>query len=280
MQVVGLQPLQIVLTGTVMEISCFLAQIPTCIIADLYSRKRSVVLGQLLMGSGLLFMGGVPTFAAGLIGHAIWGVGAVCVDGALEAWAAEEIGESRMGLAFARQGQITQAGGIVGVLAAVALSSVSLAAPTVVAGVVVLLLAAFLAVGMPERHFVRPIGDAGPARSVVVRHLRAVRTQFAAGRRQVRDSRVLRMLLVGALFVGLSSEGVDRLSQPHLLADLHFPTDPAPAFWFGGFAIGAMLGSIGLTELIRRRIDRLDARGISRWLGGLTAARVAEADRR
>jgi hypothetical protein len=38
---VGLSPLQMVLVGTVLEASCFLFEIPTGIVADLYSRRLS-----------------------------------------------------------------------------------------------------------------------------------------------------------------------------------------------------------------------------------------------
>ena len=35
----GLGPLQLVLVGTVLELVCFAAQVPTGVIADLYSRR-------------------------------------------------------------------------------------------------------------------------------------------------------------------------------------------------------------------------------------------------
>src|SRR5690349_2109845 len=53
-KVVGLGPLQLVLVGTVLEIVLFVAQIPTGVIADLYSRRLSIVIGYSLMGAGLL----------------------------------------------------------------------------------------------------------------------------------------------------------------------------------------------------------------------------------
>jgi MFS transporter, DHA3 family, tetracycline resistance protein len=52
--VVGLSPLQLVLVGTLMETVCFVAQVPTGVIADLVSRRLSVIIGYLLMGAGLL----------------------------------------------------------------------------------------------------------------------------------------------------------------------------------------------------------------------------------
>ena len=52
--VVGLSPLQLVLVGTVLEATCFLFEIPTGVVADLYSRRLSVVIGLMLLGAGML----------------------------------------------------------------------------------------------------------------------------------------------------------------------------------------------------------------------------------
>src|SRR5262249_44692405 len=114
-EMVGLDPLQLVLVGTVLEVVCVLAQVPTGIIADLYSRRLSIIVGVLLAGAGTILIGLVPNFAASLLGMAIWGVGVTCVDGALQAWAADEIGEEGIGRLFTRASQIGQAASLVGI---------------------------------------------------------------------------------------------------------------------------------------------------------------------
>jgi MFS family permease len=55
--VVGLSPFQMVLDGTVLEATCFLGEIPTGIVPDLYSRRLSVIVGVALLGAGMLFQG-------------------------------------------------------------------------------------------------------------------------------------------------------------------------------------------------------------------------------
>src|SRR4051812_40680307 len=72
--VVGLSPLHLVLVGTLMETVCFVAQVPTGVIAALYSRRLSVVAGYLLMGAGLLVWGLLPSFAAILVANVVWSV--------------------------------------------------------------------------------------------------------------------------------------------------------------------------------------------------------------
>ena len=48
-QVVGLSALQLVLVGTTMEVTAFLFEIPTGIVADVYSRRLSTIIGVFLL---------------------------------------------------------------------------------------------------------------------------------------------------------------------------------------------------------------------------------------
>ncbi len=50
--VVGLNPLQLVLVGTTLEAFLFIFEVPTGIVADVYSRRLSLVIGYVLMGMG------------------------------------------------------------------------------------------------------------------------------------------------------------------------------------------------------------------------------------
>src|SRR5215510_4269647 len=59
---VGLNALQLVLVGTTLEVSAFLFEVPTGVIADVYSRKLSIIIGYLLMGVGFLVEGFFPFF--------------------------------------------------------------------------------------------------------------------------------------------------------------------------------------------------------------------------
>ena len=44
-ETVHLNPLQLILVGTTLEVACFIFEIPTGIVADVYSRKLSIVIG-------------------------------------------------------------------------------------------------------------------------------------------------------------------------------------------------------------------------------------------
>src|SRR5260221_7551686 len=74
-QTVGLNPLQLVLVGTLLEVTAFIAEVPTGIIADVYSRRLSILIGFVLVGIGFLIEGSIPQFWAVLLAQIVWGIG-------------------------------------------------------------------------------------------------------------------------------------------------------------------------------------------------------------
>lgn len=56
-QTIGLSPLQLVLVGTVMELTIFVFELPTGIVADLVSRRLSVLFGTAIMGLAFVLIG-------------------------------------------------------------------------------------------------------------------------------------------------------------------------------------------------------------------------------
>jgi DHA3 family tetracycline resistance protein-like MFS transporter len=97
LQVVHLNPLQLVLVGTVLEITLFLTQVPTGALADVYSRRLAVMMGLALIGAGSLLEGSIPQFWAILLAQVLWGVGITFMDGADSAWIADEVGGTQLG---------------------------------------------------------------------------------------------------------------------------------------------------------------------------------------
>ncbi len=90
-----LNPLQLVLVGTVLEITVFLTQVPTGALADVYSRRLAVIVGLVLIGTGALLEGSIPQFWAILLSQVLWGVGVTFTDGADSAWIANEYHKER-----------------------------------------------------------------------------------------------------------------------------------------------------------------------------------------
>ncbi len=72
LEVVGLNAFQLVLVGTVLETACFVLEIPTGVVADLYSRRNSVLIGVFLYGAGFMLEGFLPWFGTVLLAQIVW----------------------------------------------------------------------------------------------------------------------------------------------------------------------------------------------------------------
>jgi len=80
-----LTPFQLVLVGSALECTVFIFEVPTGVVADVYSRRLSVVIGTLLLGTGLAIEGAIPAVAAIFIGEVMRGIGHTFTSGAMEA---------------------------------------------------------------------------------------------------------------------------------------------------------------------------------------------------
>jgi DHA3 family tetracycline resistance protein-like MFS transporter len=265
-EVIGLSPLQLVLVGTTLEATVFLFEIPTGIVADLYSRRLSIIIGMILIGAGFAVEGLIPRFAAVLLGQVLWGLGYTFTSGATEAWIADEIGEERAGGAYLRAAQVGQVGALVGTAASAALGSLRINLPIALAGGLFAGLGLTLALVMPERGFApAPLEE----RSTWKGMARTLRDGVAMIR--LRPT-LLTILAIGAIF-GMSSEGFDRLWTPHLLHDITLPRygGLSPAIWFGIIlAVGRIL-SLGAAEIARRRVVTTSHRSVAGTLLGVHA---------
>jgi DHA3 family tetracycline resistance protein-like MFS transporter len=255
--VVGMDPLQLVLVGTVLEGACLLFEVPTGVIADVYSRRLSIILGYLLIGMAFMLEGSVSLFALILLGEVIRAIGESCLSGATQAWLADEVGEARLGILFLRGAQLRRGCGLLGIGASVGLGSLDLAVPVIVGGGLSIALAGWLAVCMPEHGF-RP----QPRTS----HADGLRRTVSAGIGQLRQKPFLLVFLGIAAAAGASSEGFDRLWEAHLLTAYTFPSLGVlqPIVWFGIFnAVGSLLSIVVAQALTR--LDLTDDRVIARY---------------
>lgn len=246
-QVVRLNPLQLTLVGTVLESVCFVFQVPTGVIADVYSRRAAVIAGTFLIGAGFAIEGSIPHFAAVLVAQVVWGIGATLVDGADNAWLADEIGEERIAHVYLRSSQLGQVAGVVGVVIAMALGSIRINLPMLAGGAAYAGLAVFLLLVMPEQSFRRTPSEDRTSFQEMGETLRA-------GLGLIWRRPVLLTILGVALVFGMSGEGYDRLWTAHMLQDVPFPAlgDVQPVVWFGLLSLGAAPLTIAATELVRR----------------------------
>lgn len=218
MEVVQLDAFQLVLVGTVLETSCFLFEMPTGVVADLYSRRRSVLIGMFLYGLGFLMEGALPWFAPVLLAQVVWGCGDTFITGVL------------------------------GVVLGTLLGNINLQMPIILGGSLCLLLGLVMVRIMPETNF-------SPAIEERQGLLKDFVCLFKLNLGFVKGAPVLLALLAITLCGGLASEGFDRLSTAHFLDDTVIPViGPLNSVtWFGVISlIGSGLGILASQLLIAR----------------------------
>ena len=103
-----MDPLQLVLTGTFMEIAYFLFEVPTGVVADSYSRRTSVIVAQVIMGISFVVTGLVTNVPLILAAAALMGFGWTFKSGAIDAWLADEVGQDRLGHEYQRGAQVAE----------------------------------------------------------------------------------------------------------------------------------------------------------------------------
>lgn len=259
----GLDPLQLVLVGTALEATTFLFEIPTGILADTISRRRSVIVGTFLTGVGFMIEASFPRFVPILLGQVVWGLGYTFVSGANVAWVTDEVGEAPAAGLYLRGAQLANFAALGGIVASVALGSVALWMPIFAAGVVFVLLSLFLLVAMPETGFSRPVSH-GSVFASMTESLRGARAM-------IRVRPVLVTVLVVSALHGASTETFDRLWELHLLRGIGLPRLAGldPILWFGVInAVGLVLGIVAI-EVVKKRVDVVRGPGIVRALIGV-----------
>jgi MFS transporter, DHA3 family, tetracycline resistance protein len=267
---VGMGPLELVLAGTALEVAYFLCEVPTAVVADVYSRRASVVAGQLIMGAGFILTGAVAEVGVVLAAAALIGFGWTFRSGAEDAWLADEVGPERLGRSYQRGAQVERATSLVGIGLAVALALVDLSLPLVVAGALLIALALALALLMPEAGF-------RPATRAELGALRAVAGTAREGGRAIRGRPILMLIVAISFFGGMWSEAMDRLWEAHFLLDIGLPglAGLDPIVWFGVMAAGSLLLALLVAQPLLPRFERAGRRGMARILLAVDATLIA-----
>jgi DHA3 family tetracycline resistance protein-like MFS transporter len=265
-----LDPLQLVLMGTVMEAAVFVCEVPTGVVADLVSRRLSLGIGWLVQGAAWALAGATTSFGVILAAWVIWGIGATFESGAFQAWITDEVGAENVGPVFVRGSQASLAGGIVGVLASFAVATVSIRAAIFGAGAVTAAMGLVAFTALPETGFVPAPRDGRTRR-------RAMLDTALGGARLVRRVPALLLLVGATVFVGAASEGFDRLSEAHLLRDIGVPRLVGfdPLWWFAVLSIGGTLLALLASNVLVRRLTTPDPARLARTLFVLSALQIS-----
>ena len=185
-----------------MQVTIFVFEVPTGVVADSYSRKVSVIIGMLTGGLCFAVEGLLPVFAFIILAEFFRAIGETFISGAFTAWITDEIGVEKVGRILMRANQASQVTGIVSTGIGIWLSTfLPLGAIISAGGLGVVLLAVFMIFAMPEKNF-KPTKE---SRSTPL--FQSLKTGW-----QVVRGRPLALTIVAmGLVFGSSDAGFDRL---------------------------------------------------------------------
>jgi DHA3 family tetracycline resistance protein-like MFS transporter len=265
--VAGLLPYQLILVGTTLEISAFLFEIPTGVVADVYSRRLSIIIGYLFMGLGFLIEGLFPFFMPILIAQVVWGLGYTFTSGATQAWISDEVGEEKANKLFMRATQVGLVASLLGMGLAMWVGANNIALPIQLGAVGVILIGLVLIFIMPETGF-------HPTPKEDRNNWQHMWHTFNQGLNAVKARPRLISILGVGLFYGLYSEGFDRLWVKHLLDTFEIPVifgNNQIAF-FAVLRIAASILTIFAIRFVEKRVDSGNAHAIGRAMLIVTGA--------
>jgi DHA3 family tetracycline resistance protein-like MFS transporter len=257
--VAGLTPVQLILVGTALEISAFVFEVPTGIVADVYSRRLSIIVGYVLMGIGFLVEGFFPAFLPILLAQVIWGLGYTFTSGATQAWITDEIGEDDANKLFMRGTQVGLFASLLGMGGAMLVGANNVALPIQVGALGVMLIGITLMLVMPETGFhPTPREDRN-----TWQHMWHTFKQGAATVRS--RPRLMNIVFIG-LFYGLYSEGFDRLYVKHLLDNFELPIlfGSNQVAFFAALRVAGTILTIPAIRFVEKRVDSTSSLAIGR----------------
>ena len=243
-----LNALQLVLIGTIMEVSVLLFEMPTGLYADHFGRKRSLALGTLVIGLAHILEGSTPEFWAIAIASAMWGIGWTFISGAEQAWIADELDGKELDSVFLKGAQYSSFARFTAILASVGIAMIwSVQVAILIAGTMLTILAIWAFIRLPENKFVKVTREKDV--SGVTHMISTIR----AGISQIRGNTVLVSIAMVTLFWGLASEGFDRLYGAHFIADYNL-SESESIYWFGAFYAVAFLLNIVVLRVVEKNV--------------------------
>ncbi|GAA1042041.1 hypothetical protein GCM10009557_67160 [Virgisporangium ochraceum] len=228
---------QLVLIGVAQGIVALVCEVPAGVVADALSRKWSLVVSHLLMGTAMLATGLVTTFGPLLLTQMLWGLSWTFASGADVAWISDELDDpDRVPTVLLRAERAQLTGTVVGLLGIGALAWLTRRDTAIVlAGAAMLLLGGYVATAFRETRF-------------VARRKRIL----ARGISLVRGSRVLLVILAATFVVNGLAGSVGRLYQLRLV-DVGLSVDPV--LWFTGLGVVTSLAGAAALRLVQPHIE-------------------------
>ncbi|MEK4360565.1 MFS transporter [Paenibacillus sp. FSL M7-1455] len=276
----GLNPFELVLMGTILELTVLIFEGITGVVADTYSRKVSVIIGMFILGVGFAVEGSIlwlhglvsviSVFAWVVISQLLFGIGWTFVSGANTAWMVDEAGEERAGTILMKSQRMSLVASLMGIACSVGLSTASPNLTFLAGGFLYAALGVALVFWMKETKFMRK------QHALQESHFKRMLGTWLEGAGVVRRQPLLLAMVAVTLLGGAASEGYDRLWQSLLITGIGLPDLPVSlAAWFGIVSAAATLLGLAGVRLAEKKMDMASRRMVSVAMFWFTLIRVA-----
>jgi hypothetical protein len=219
-----------------------IAEVPCGVFADIVSRRLCLVVGGVVMGSGMALAGLVISFPLLVVSQCLWDLGWAFSSGADVAWLTDELDRpDSIDRVLVAQGRWDLTGTALGVVTFGGLAwATTLSTAIVVAGAAMVTLGVVMVARWPETRLTR--GEQ--------RHTwREARATLRDGFRLARVDRVIFGVIVATVFVNGGGVAYGRLLD-HQLVAIGMPKHPALVVWFAALSLlGVGMGSLALRAL-------------------------------
>lgn len=243
--VADLSPAQLVLVGVFQGVTVVVAEVPAGVLSDALSRRLALVVGHVVMGTGMAATGLVTSYPLLVATQCLWGLGWALSSGADVAWITDELDRPDLiDRVLVAQGRHQLAGVPVGIVGAGALAwAADLATAIVVTGVAMVVLGLVTVARWPEVRF-RP---AAPGR-----RWRRSMVVLRRGVGLARADRVVLLVLASTVLLHGGAEGFGRLFERRMVLQ-GLPGTAEPIVWFSLLAlVAAALGAVAMAGVEAR----------------------------
>jgi len=241
----GLSPSQLVYVGVAQGIISLISEVPAGVVADTMSRKWSIVISHVLMGTAMLTTGLVTDFTAILGTQMLWGLSWTFASGADVAWVTDELHQpERIKRVLTKAARAQLSGAVIGIVSVGLLAwTTTLSTAMIVSGVLMFLLGLYVAIAFQETRFV-------PTHK---QRWLASWTIFKNGIGLIRYSRTILLVFAATFFVNGATDTYGRLF-PKQLITIGFPASFAPIVWLTGLTIVSMIVGALALRIVEARV--------------------------
>jgi len=264
--VAKLEIYQLILIGSALEIAVFLFEVPTGIVADLKSRRLSVIIGLFIIGLGFILEALTPLFVVIFIAQIVWGLGYTFISGALDSWISDETNNLNIEQTMISGAQYNKLFSFIGIVLAGVIGMYNIRLAIYVAGGLFMLLGMSAIKIMKEKNFHKEVHEGPLYKEYFI--------QLVKGYTHIKKSKVLRIMFVVLFFFGLFSEGIDRTYELYILDDLGFRQSwNIPAIWTL-VVINAAVAFVGLIvlQIVKKYIKK--GQHVTLWAFNFTVMMV------